>query len=53
MAHSVIFRMQMAMNKLSQLSEMSTSVLSAAHSSISSLARKKLVPTFTQAYEGT
>ena len=34
-----MFQMQMTMNKPSQLSEMSTSVMSAAHSSIASMAR--------------
>lgn len=34
-----MFEMQMAMNHLSQLSEMSTSVMSAANSSIASMAR--------------
>lgn len=34
-----MFDMQMAMNHLSQLSEMSTSVMSAANSSIASMAR--------------
>jgi len=34
-----MFEMQMLMNKLSQLSEMSTSVISAANSAISSMAR--------------
>jgi hypothetical protein len=34
-----MFDMQMFMNKLSQLSEMSTSVVNATHTSISSMAR--------------
>lgn len=34
-----MFEMQMLMNHLSQLSEMSTSVVSASHSAISSMAR--------------
>jgi len=34
-----MFEMQMLMNKLSQLSEMSTSVVSSANSAISSMAR--------------
>lgn len=34
-----MFEMQMLMNHLSQLSEMSTSVISAAHSSVMSMAR--------------
>ena len=34
-----MFEMQMLMNKLSQLSEMSSSVISAANSAISSMAR--------------
>lgn len=35
-----MFEMQMLMNSLSQMSEMSTSVMSAANSAISSMARK-------------
>jgi len=34
-----MFEMQMLMNKLSQLSEMSTSIVSASNSAISSMAR--------------
>lgn len=34
-----MFQMQMLMNKLSQLSEMSTSILSASNSAIASMAR--------------
>lgn len=35
-----MFEMQMLMNSLSQMSEMSTSVISASNSAISSMARK-------------
>ncbi len=36
---SAMFEMQMQMNKLSQMSEMSTSVVSASNSAIASMAR--------------